>query len=496
MVARSRDCESPQARRKTHSPPGDLVKTAEIVVEERARTPELLATLILTTNEEPGEALVRAVRAVGAAHQIEVDVWSRSRLSHVLDTNPTGQWIRRTHLGIEQEMLSQELLGELSKIGLEVFKLPDDPRAWVPRQLDLVLRSARRPVNFLVAESGLGKSVACYRVLIEHVASGGYGLVLPHEVIAQASTLDQAVTEALRQLHPALALSQSPLVFCSPDKPLVVVVEDINLSGQPQRLAEKIAGWGLAFSPAQAQGPRPWRLFCPIWPSALALMGDRTRKLLDPTLIVLEPMAAAEGRRAVTARAALADRTLSEVTAEVISTALGHDPLLIALHDIDRAPDPQQVLRQFIEGALARAQSAGDTLSAEFLLALMDLAGQMLQRRRVEVSWNEVSSWSLAPETLRLVKRLAQREELLRVRGSSMDLRLLFRHDRVRDWLLAEAASSMDAANTLPDDIVSEPFFAEVVGAVLVRRGAQASLARSVVASYGRSRTGLRIRQI
>jgi hypothetical protein len=420
---------------KPTAPPGDLVKTAGIVIEERVRTPGLQATLILTTNEEPDEALVRTVTAAGAAHRIEVDVWSRSRLAHVLDTYPTGQWIRRTELGIEQEMLSGDLLGQLSKATLDVFKPPDDPRAWVPRQLDCVLRLARRPINFLVAESGLGKSVACYRALAEHIDGGGYGLVLAHEVIAQTLTLDQAVTEALHQLHPALAPGQSPLAFCSPDRPLMVVVEDINLSGQPQRLAEKIAGWGATFGETQVREAKPWRLFCPIWPGALALTGDQTRDLLEPMLIVPEPMTPAEGTQAVIVRAGLIGRILSEVTAAAISTALGHDPLFIALHNIDRAPDPHLVLSRFIEGALQRVQASGDTLSAEFRAALLDLAGQMLERRRVELSWSEISSWSLAPETLPLVKRLSQHKELLRPGGASTDLRLLFRHDRVRDWL-------------------------------------------------------------
>jgi hypothetical protein len=310
---------------------GDLVKTARIVAEERVRTPGLRATLILTTNEELDEALVRAVTAAGAAHRMEVDVWSRSRLAHVLDTCPTGQWIRRTQLGIEQEMLSEDLLGQLSRASLEAFKPPDDPRAWVPRRLDRAQRLARRPINFLVAESGLGKSVACHRALAKHIE--GYGLVLPHEVIAQASTLDQAVTEALCQLHPALAPGQRPLAFCSPDKPLMLVVEDINRSGQPQRLVEKIAGWGANFGETQIQEATRWRLFCPIWPGALALTGDQTRKLLEPMLIVPEPITPAEGAQAVIARASLIGRTLSEVTAGGISTALGHDPLSIALHE-------------------------------------------------------------------------------------------------------------------------------------------------------------------
>ncbi|MDP1923696.1 MAG: hypothetical protein Q8N06_10430 [Hydrogenophaga sp.] len=449
------------------APAGDLVKTAEIVAQERVRTPNLRATLILTTNEEPDDDLVRAVKATGAVHNIEVDVWSRSRLAHVLDNNPTGQWIRRKQLGIEQERLSKELLGELSRRSQEVFRPLDDPRAWVSRGLDRVITVNRRPVVFVVAGSGLGKSVTCYRALQAHVAEGGYGLVLPHELIAQANTLDQAVTDALRQLHTALAPGQSPLAFCSPEKPLLVIVEDINYSGQPQRLAEKIVSW--ASGDAQAQSPRPWRLICPIWPQALTAMRDQTRKLLEPMLVFPEPLTAAEGKNAVIARAALANRTLSTVTAEAISTALGHDPLLIALHDPNVAPHAHLVLAQFIEGALERAQAASGELSFDFRAALMDLTEQMLLRRRMDLSWREVASWPLQSKSLRCLKLLAREEELLRLSGPSTDQRLSFRHDRVRDWLLIDAACDMLTRETLIDEIFGDPFFAEIVGAVLVR---------------------------
>jgi hypothetical protein len=41
------------------APAGDLVKTAKIVAEERALNPQLEATLVLTTNQEPSVELVR-----------------------------------------------------------------------------------------------------------------------------------------------------------------------------------------------------------------------------------------------------------------------------------------------------------------------------------------------------------------------------------------------------------------------------------------------------
>lgn len=49
--------------------PGDLVQTAAIIAAERQRTPNLAAILILTTNRESSEALVRDAEAAAANRQ-------------------------------------------------------------------------------------------------------------------------------------------------------------------------------------------------------------------------------------------------------------------------------------------------------------------------------------------------------------------------------------------------------------------------------------------
>ena len=73
------------------APPGDLIKTAKIFDDERARIASLRGTLILTTNQEPPEGLVREVNAAGLARGLDIDIWSASRLAYYLDTTPTGQ---------------------------------------------------------------------------------------------------------------------------------------------------------------------------------------------------------------------------------------------------------------------------------------------------------------------------------------------------------------------------------------------------------------------
>jgi hypothetical protein len=94
---------------------GDLPKTAAILQQERARTLAIRATLVLTTNQEPDEGLIREVSAAARAAEIEVDLWPVSRLAHFLDFNPQGQWIRRQYLAIEAKRQSGPLLHALSR---------------------------------------------------------------------------------------------------------------------------------------------------------------------------------------------------------------------------------------------------------------------------------------------------------------------------------------------------------------------------------------------
>ncbi len=477
----------PRKGSRPTAPAGDLIKTAELVAEERTRTPNLRATLVLTTNEEPSEALVRAVEAAGRDHGLEIDLWSRSRLSHFLDNQPTGQWLRRSFLNIEQEQLSTELLHELSKKSLEINSPPDNPNAWVPRALDATLTtSLRRDVTFLLAGSGLGKSVACYRKLAAHVEGGGFGIVLPHEAVALAMTLEQAVTTTLRQLHPALAaVGTSALSFCSPERPLLLVVEDINRSGQTQLLVEKLGGWSRVQAKDEEGVPSIWRLICPLWPEILPSLREQARKLIDPLMIVASGFTESEGRDAVLARARLDRRELSPLSAEAISDALGHDPLLIALHNQRIAPDPHQIIGQFVEGSLSRAAATiKDFPAADYRQALRALAGKMLARRQIELSWREVSRWmGLQVEHLRLLGRLAHHGELMRYTGPSNDQGLSFRHDRVRDWLLADATAELDRQGILAEEVVAEPYFAEVMGAVLVWGQLKSSFLQRVASS-------------
>ena len=464
----------PDKSKKSSTPPGDFIKTAKMVAERRKEIPDLRSTLVLTTNREPSEEVISEVEAAGYARGIEIDLWSRSRLAHFLDNYPIGHWFRHQFLQIEQELLSPELLHELSFKSLKINHPPDDDKAWIPRALDetLVL-SLHRDVTFVVAGTGQGKSVACYRKLDAHVQAGGFGLVLSHDDIASATTLDQAIANALRQLYPTLASGEeTALSICSPERPLLLVVEDINRADRTPFLAEKIARWSRtqAETKDKSNWGAKWHLLCPLWPETLALLGDQARKRIEPLLVFAGGFSENEGCDAVIARARLVGNKLSSLNALSISRSLGHDPLLIALYDFDNTPDPGQVIGQFVDASLSRTAAAKKEYPpVEYRKALRMLAGEMLAYRQIDPQWHNISEWAnIQGEPLRLIGRIAHDGELIRLTDSIINQRLVFRHGRVRDWLLADAAAELERRNALPACIVAEPYYAEVIGTVLV----------------------------
>ena len=158
-------------------PDSDLHKTLGELMAQRERTPDLGATLILTTNKDPAVRLIHEVESAGREAGIEIRVWAGSALAHFLDFDAKGQWIRKTFLGVDPTHLSEELLSELSVRSIRSVPFPDNPERWVDRDVDEKLRDrVEDRVQFVLGDSGVGKSVACLKCLQQHVKAGGFGL--------------------------------------------------------------------------------------------------------------------------------------------------------------------------------------------------------------------------------------------------------------------------------------------------------------------------------
>lgn len=460
----------PRVGGKPTAPAGDILKTSEIVADERKRTPDLKATLVLTTNEEPSEALVRDAAALGRAHSIDVDVWSRSRLTHFLDFHATGQWIRREFFGIQQQILSGELLHELSKQSLRENSPPDNSSAWVERGLDSELDARLlRGVNFLVAPSGTGKTVACYRWLSRRIDANEFGITLSHKVVAEARNLEHAVSLSLSELQPTLLHGHNPVLsICSPERSLNLIIEDINRSGQTRLLAEKIAGWCEDVERG-ASSPSRWRLVCPLWPEIILSLSPLARKRIESMVYVAGGFTESEGEEAVLQRSRLEGAVLSALNAKETARALGYDPLLVALSDYRHAVEAHQVIDYFVENNIARCVVGNvGHVAAEYRQALRALSMGMLRERKIEPRWLEVGSWSHIEEAqMPLLAHLANRGEIMSFSGPSAAQLVTFRHDRVRDWLMADAMADSFQHASLDHEIIEDPYYSEIVALTL-----------------------------
>jgi len=463
----------PRRGPKPSTPSGDVIKTMSIVEEERKRTPELHVTLALTTNREPSEDLTRDVAAAAINHGITIDIWSGSRIAHHLDNDPDGQWLRKSFLSIEQQRLSKQLLREISSASLKTLNLMARAESLVDRELDRVVADrSPRPVAFLVGESGLGKTIACYKHLKAHVDAGGCGLVITQEVLAAHRTLDQALDTELRKLHSSMEsdAGAKARALCSPDDPLLILVEDLNWSDRPALLLERLVGWAQTRSTATSGERSDWHLFCPVWPKILAMTSEEARKRIDTLSVSASPFTSDEARAAIQRSAALAKVPVSSLEADNLAGALGNDPLLIALYDFARKPDPRQVIGVFVNNGLCRlANNPGNFTLTDYREALKALARKMLLQRRVDPTWTEVQEWLRGqPDHLSAMRQITHHGEVVRLTNAGQGERVAFRHDRVRAWLLSDGVADLMQIGQLDDAVLFEPFFADVIGTALV----------------------------
>jgi hypothetical protein len=455
---------------KPTAPAGDVIKTNEIVEKERKRTPNLTVTLALTSNRDPSEDLTRDVQAAANLYGITIDVWSGSRIAHYLDNTPDGQWLRRQYLDITQERISTELLAELSRRNLEASSPMPSSKSLIEREFDeIVAFKSPLPLAFYVGESGFGKTIACYRFLRKHVDSGGYGIVLSHETLSASPTLDLALDAELRKLHPSLEplAGEKARSLCSPDKPLVVMVEDVNWAEHPALLLEKLIRW--SSSEGNAVTRFHWRILCPVWPRTIATTSAEARKRIDVLSIPIPAFTDKESRAAVKQRAQLDRVKINDLSAGRLAEALGNDPLLIGLHDFSHKPQPLKVIETFVSNSLQRLSAdSGSFVFTEYQEALRQVAREMLVRREIDPTWRDISEWFREePVRLAAMREIIQAGGIVRLVVTDQQERLRFRHDRVRAWLLSEALSDLMQTNLVDDAIIAEPFFSDVIGSAL-----------------------------
>ncbi len=463
-------------------PESDINKTLRELDQQREKDPDLGATLVLTTNREPSTQLVHNVATAGHDASMEIRILGVSALAHFLDFDPRGQGIRSAFLGIEPTSVSEELLRELSERSVGSAPV-EDTQLWVDRDVVEELENrATKGLHVVLGQSGVGKTVACLQCLQRHVRGGGFGLVVGDEVLSASVSIDDVVDRTLRKLQPTLSqgAGSEALALTSENAEFLLVVEDLNQSAEPTRLLEKLAAW--SSRAIEEKDPRFWRILCPVWPRTMALAGDQARETAGESTVTIASFSEPEGIAAVKRRRP----DLTDLEAQAVASALGFDPLLIALHgNSDATPNSRSVIGNYIERSLFTLAASADGYTAgEYWDALRMLSIGMLEKRRWDPSFAEVAEWTAdEPQTRPMLRRMLRVGEIVRLVGSIDEQHVAFRHDRVRDHLLADAIAHALPRDELAPSALSEPYFAEVIGMAVARAGTASATVAKVAAA-------------
>ena len=470
---------------------GDLIKAAEDAEALREKIPDATFTVVLVSNRRLGSDLLQLVQTKAEELDLSVDPWGVHKLGEFLDTDPEGQWLRQQYFDTMEERLSRSLLMELSEQSLDAYRerfhIQIEEKAVVQRpELATILEYARDSGsgNYLlpiVGNSGFGKTVTCYQTMREWLDSGP-ALRLEPADLQGATSLSQAIQSALDRLYPTLnsVAGQDALRIARDTDRLLLIVDDLNRASDPSRLFSRLLNWlGSAQDADESDTDGvAVTVLCPLWPRIWTRQERDTGDSKFVKSIQLGPFTSEEATQLVRSHAKLRSVEIDEQTARDLAERVGCDPHLIGLlgqligrdESLDSLPDTsREVLRQYINYAYEIASDDSDDglLPPDYEFAVEKLSSEALANRELEPNWRAVCEWmSSSSDHLRAVRELTSQAQLLfllRIEERSEQL-LSFRHDRIRDYLLAgHMLEDIERSDSMLD-YMSDPYYYSILG--------------------------------
>ncbi len=484
------DHNTAKSTKVSESDNGDLLKAGREAQKLRDDFPDAFFTVILTTNQRlpKGIELVNKVYKKAVELEVEVDIWEQSRLADFLDSTSEGQWLRKNYLGIEAEILSESLLRDLCEQSLANYEKEflTHPNSWVSREIDSQIEKAIHSntynIQFLIGESGSGKSAAAYQLLKKHLASGGYGLWVSDELLRECTTFENALDNVLRHLYSSLLADagRALLQLIPARSQLLLIVDDVNQADNPTKLVQKLVNW---LKPKQSSISNsqpifsPYFVICPVWSKNISSISPDFQETSWVDKAFIGSMNPAEAMAAVQAITLFSSVKITNTEASSFATKLGNDPILIALfgsllsnsqltQPLELANLTENVIERFITTSINESSNSGKFLENEYRAALSTLAVHMLKNRKLYPLWTEIENWLReSSDDLAALRELVKHKKLCLL---NQENRFVFRHDRIQEALLVESIIKLLRETNLNSDILQEPFYAEIIGKAIV----------------------------
>jgi hypothetical protein len=470
---------------------GDIIAAAREAQAFRKDDPDAEFVVHLCTNRRLDDKLMREVYKKAKEFGLIVVFLEQSRIRDCLDMKPEGQWLRKEHLGIQAELVSLSLLKSLSVKSLQGYSqefLITPPNlkfvtTATQRALGESIRREGRAVHIVSGASGSGKSVASYQVLREHIESGGIGLWIPGEIAARTSSLEEAVETTLRSIYPTIqnGAGSIALNLATPQRPLLLVVDNVNRGGEPTTTIRKLVPWARPLPSTEENDTLPsrWFVVIPVWDvfwDPLDPMYQSSRWL---SRFPLSRMSEHEAVQCLQGALGKQAGAFLDAQLQQLVETLGYDPILMAMFGELFTTSPtgnvdalaHEVMERFIRSAGAEAASSGSYIEADYQEGLLALARSMLQRRELYPRWSDVTGW-LTDQRASAVRRLVTFGKICRVTGHSVERQFEFRHDRILEYYLANALGAMLEAPNEYVSVLSDPFYATFLGRAIATTAA------------------------
>lgn len=461
---------------------GDVVKAIRLFASASARVGEYNRILILTCSVEPDSALVTDIEAMAADHELTIQLWPGSRLAHVLDVNPDGQWLRHQYLGMPQQRLSSDLLRKIATQTIEDARPLGDPAEYIPRKLSEQLDdlfASNDDLVFVQGRSGTGKSVLCYDWAKRVETLDGVCLILNEETLAASISLEEALARLLKAYAPGLSETsfQNAVTEVSGAPGVFLWVEDINRASAPIDLIRKLFRWttsafGRDSEKSQRLNPR-LKILCPVWPEHIQAMTRNEREKIDRASLYVADYSRDEATEAVLRRAQTQTITLTRLQASEAARALNYDPLLIGLTADWKSLDPASTIGIYVDNALARLTADVRYRKSEYRQCLLLLSAHMLNGRVLTPAFDDAMEVMRRNGQEERFRRLIHDGAVISIDGGD---RLRFRHDRVRDFILVEHVIALIRDSVEIPEILKDPFLAEVIGTAVFYQAACADI--------------------
>ncbi len=456
---------------------GDVHKATKWATDVRRKHPDANITLILTCNQRVNSKTYDSVVDACSSVSIELDIWDAARLSEFLDIKADGQWIRRKYLGITQERLSLDQFGELCCKSVERhtttlfdYDLETDVARPIDQFLIKHLKKTDNGLTLLLGDSGFGKSVATQKIL-KSWSDIGFGLWLPDEIVDRNPTLESALSDWLTTLSPGLEdeAGQSAMRLSSQKQGLLIGIDDLNRSQSPSRLLEKLFAW----SNVKYKSTKVI-IICPIWPRILDALSTSFRTGVLKRAFNIGRFRAKTSVEYLIRNTA-GEHQLTHLEASDIARSLGGDPLLLAMWisrwktQASRSIECSSLVYDYINDEIKKGSQSIRLAATDCWNALEKLASWMLTNNVMVPRWSDIlASFSEDSGTPAALRCLALETSLCGLEANGDVETFRFKHDRLRDHVLAKCIANHLNLGDLSKDILEEPYYAEIIGQSLL----------------------------